>query len=178
MPKSYKIKLLKKYFKEFYKLKTAIKLIDKYDYYIIYFLDKDFFDKNLNKIENLFNKLDKKYRKELSIISKSIEYGYFYNFYKDDNDFNNDVKNGLCKDLTLKFINNQYSNLKLKSIYNLNLEYDLAYKNFNKSTIFNNEFKNNIKQEKDIKYKCWAEIKIISEYITNYGEHNGYSSAA
>ena len=176
MQKLYKIKLLKRYFKAFYKLTTAIKLIDKHDYYIIYFLDKDFFDKNLDKIENLFNKLDKKYKKELYTINKSIEYGYFYNFYKDKNDFNNDIKNGLCRDLTFKVINNKFNNLLLKNISNL--QYDLVYKNFNKYIIFNDKFKNNIEQDMTTKYEYGIGIKIASKYTTNYGEYNEYSSAA
>ena len=96
--------ILNKYFIKFIELDTPIKIVDKKDYYIIYFLDKNFFDRNLNKIDDTFNKINNLYNKKLFSISKDIVYGYLYNFYKNYTDFENDVKNGLCLDLTNKFI--------------------------------------------------------------------------
>ena len=96
--------ILNQYFLKFIKFNTSIKIVDKKDYYIIYFLDKDFFYNNLDEIDSIFNNLNNIYADKLFSISKDIVYGYLYNFYKNYTDFENDVKNGLCLDLTNKFI--------------------------------------------------------------------------
>lgn len=96
--------ILNQYFLEFIKFNTSIKIVDKKDYYIIYFLDKEFFYNNLNRIDTVFNNLNNIYGDKLFSISKDIVYGYMYNFYINYADFENDVKNGLCLDLTNKFI--------------------------------------------------------------------------
>lgn len=102
--------IIKEYFNEFSRLTTNIKVVDKHDYCMIYFLDKIFFDKNIDAIDEIYNKLNDKFKKYLH---KDIMYGYFYDFHIDENDFNNDIKNGLCKDLEFKF-NDKNHNRKTK----------------------------------------------------------------
>lgn len=92
--------IIKEYFNEFNRLTNNIRIIDKGDYYMIYFLDKIFFDKNIDAIDEIYNKLNERFKKYLH---KDVMYGYFYDFYIDENDFNSDIKNGLCKELTFKF---------------------------------------------------------------------------
>lgn len=102
MKRSYSI--IKKYLSKFLKLNTDIKIIDKYDYYIIYFLDKKFFNDNIDIIDEIYNESNDKYKKQLLYLPKDILYGCFYDFYIDNKDFENDLNNALCKDLTDKFI--------------------------------------------------------------------------
>ena len=129
--------IIKEYFNEFSKLtnNNNIKIVDKHDYYMIYFLDKIFFDENIDAIDKIYNKLSEKFKKYLY---KDIMYGYFYDFYVDKDDFNNDIKNGLCEDLTFKFIDKYYNSV-FKNI--LNLEYKLFYKSLKEDTSFNEVIK-------------------------------------
>ena len=80
------LSILKKYFNNFFKLNSNIKLIEQNDYYIIYFMDESFLNKNKANIENRFKYLDNKYKNILSFLDLFIGYDYIYNFYVNEKD--------------------------------------------------------------------------------------------
>ena len=160
--------ILNKYVKEFSKLNCKIKIVEKRNFYIIYFLDKSFYSSNLEKINHIFNSLKQKYFIKLN---KNILYGYIYDFYADYRDFEDDIENGLCKDLTHLFFKNY------KKLY-----YDIN----NISNLFN--FKNiNFFTNEDTKNSEFYNIKLNNnicldinkkDYILDIGDLNGNLTAA
>ena len=155
--------ILNKYVKEFLKLNSNIKIIENRNFYIIYFLDNDFYFKNLNKIDNIFNLLKQKY---LTKLNKNVLYGYIYDYYIDYQDFEDDIKNDLCKDLTYLFFKTykklQYDINKVSNSFNSENKIFFNENIENYSIKFNNNLYSNLNKE---------------DYILKIGEVNGDTAA-
>lgn len=125
--------ILNKYVKEFLKLNTEIKIIEKRNFYILYFLDKSFYFDNLDKIDYIFNSLKQKY---VTKLNKNILYGYIYDYYINYQDFEDEVKNGLCKDLTYQFFK------PYKKLYYTNTSFNFRNNDVTNDNIKNSEYYN------------------------------------
>lgn len=62
---------------------SDLTIIEKHDFYIIYFYDKRLYYKRLEKIDKTFNKLVDKYQKYLK---KDILYGCFHEYYDNEDE--------------------------------------------------------------------------------------------
>lgn len=160
--------ILNKYVKEFLKLKTDIKIIEKRNFYVLYFLDKSFYLNNLDKIDYIFNSLK---QENATKLNKNILYGYIYDYYMDYQDFEDELKNGLCKDLTYRFFK------PYKKLYYNNINNSF---NFKKKSIVNSDIKKyefyNIELNTDIDLKINKKDYILD--IENLGDSNGKTTAA
>lgn len=171
------LSILKKYFNCFFKLNSNIKLIEQNDYYIIYFMDESFFNKNKDIIESLFKYLDNKYKNILHFLDLFIGCDYIYNFYINEEDLIEQEKNGLCNDLTLKLFPDY--NYTVKTIVELLLtlfDFDILKKDIDSICKYKKE-ENNLNTSS---INSNIEIKNKKEYnnINNYEVKDEYFAAA
>ncbi|MEI0510247.1 hypothetical protein [Brachyspira intermedia] len=159
--------ILNKYVKEFLKLNSNIKIIENRNFYIIYFLDKDFYFGNLNKIDDIFNFLKQKY---LTKLNKNVLYGYIYDYYIDYQDFEDDIKNGLCKDLTYIFFKHReklyYEVNDISSIFYLENDSFSMNKDINNSEYYIETKSNNVHIEFDKKDYILSNIRDLNGRVT------------
>ena len=159
--------ILNKYVKEFLKLNSNIKIIENRNFYIIYFLDKDFYFGNLNKIDDIFNFLKQKY---LTKLNKNVLYVYIYDYYIDYQDFEDDIKNGLCKDLTYIFFKHReklyYEVNDISSIFYLENDSFSMNKDINNSEYYIETKSNNVHIEFDKKDYILSNIRDLNGRVT------------
>ena len=159
--------ILNKYVKEFLKLNSNIKIIENRNFYIIYFLDKDFYFGNLNKIDDIFNFLKQKY---LTKLNKNVLYGYIYDYYIDYQDFEDDIKNGLCKDLIYIFFKHReklyYEVNDISSIFYLENDSFSMNKDINNSEYYIETKSNNVHIEFDKKDYILSNIRDLNGRVT------------
>ncbi|KLI13516.1 hypothetical protein [Brachyspira hyodysenteriae] len=168
--------ILKKYFNSFFDMDSNIKLIKQDNYYIIYFMNKASMDNKINIIEDLFERLDNRYKNILSYLDLFIGYDYIYNFYVNEEDLIEQEKNGLCNDLTFKLLQDYSAIEKTKSkILSILLDcYLETVKEFRRRIIYDKKNMNISISDCNIK----VENKKEYDNINNYEENDEYCEAA